>query len=52
VLSVPLTLLVKAVLVDHDPRAVWADALRGTARVIVAPRVRAGGRRHRRATQE
>jgi AI-2 transport protein TqsA len=82
VLSVPLTLLVKAVLVDHDPRAVWADALlsstrrvdqlrkgrrrtptssgrrdpsyamRGTARVVVAPRVPAGGRRHWRPPQE
>jgi predicted PurR-regulated permease PerM len=31
VLAVPLTLLVKAVLVDDDPRALWADALLSSA---------------------
>ncbi len=34
VLSVPLTLLVKAVLVDHDPGAAWADALLSSTRRV------------------
>ena len=32
VLATPLTLLVKVVLIDVDPRARWADALIGPAR--------------------
>jgi predicted PurR-regulated permease PerM len=40
VLAVPLTLLVKAVLVDDDPRALWADALLGSARRVHLLRTR------------
>lgn len=34
VLAVPLTLLAKALLVDSDPRARWADALLGSPAVV------------------
>ncbi|WP_214407093.1 AI-2E family transporter [Pseudonocardia lacus] len=40
VLAVPLTLLVKAVLVDDDPRALWADALLSSARRVHLLRTR------------
>jgi AI-2 transport protein TqsA len=40
VLAVPLTLLVKAVLVDDDPRALWADALLASARRVHLLRTR------------
>jgi AI-2 transport protein TqsA len=45
VLSVPLTLLVKAVLIDSDPRAAWAEALIG------APYPARRERRQRRAAR-
>lgn len=53
VLAVPLTLLVKAVLVDGDPAARWADALLSSSRRVhslragtaPAPPVRTGPRR-------
>ncbi|WP_234997618.1 AI-2E family transporter [Pseudonocardia thermophila] len=37
VLAVPLTLLVKVLLVDADPRARWADALVGTTPRPISP---------------
>ncbi|MCO1660609.1 AI-2E family transporter [Pseudonocardia sp. S2-4] len=40
VLAVPLTLLVKAVLVDDDPRALWADALLSSHRRVHLLRTR------------
>ena len=40
VLAVPLTLLVKAVLVDDDPQALWADALLSSSRRIHLLRTR------------
>lgn len=40
VLAVPLTLLVKAVLVDADPRAAWAEAIVGTSGPARTPRFR------------
>lgn len=38
VLAVPLTLLVKALLVDVDPRARWANAFLGSAATTARPR--------------
>ena len=32
ILAVPLTLLVKALIIDSDPRAAWAEALIGPTR--------------------
>ena len=40
VLAVPLTLLVKAVLIDADPRAAWAEAIVGSGRPAKPPRFR------------
>jgi predicted PurR-regulated permease PerM len=40
VLAVPLTLLVKAVLVDDDPRAMWANALLSSSRRVHLLRTR------------
>jgi predicted PurR-regulated permease PerM len=40
VLAIPLTLLVKAVLVDGDPRALWADALLSSSRRVHLLRTR------------
>jgi predicted PurR-regulated permease PerM len=40
VLAVPLTLLVKAVLVDPDPRATWVEAFVGPGRPPRPPRLR------------
>jgi AI-2 transport protein TqsA len=40
VLAVPLTLLVKAVLIDADPRAAWAEAIVGSVRPATPPRFR------------
>jgi AI-2 transport protein TqsA len=40
VLAVPLTLLVKAVLVDADPRAAWAEAIVGSGGPARSPRFR------------
>jgi AI-2 transport protein TqsA len=37
VLATPLTLLVKVVLIDVDPRARWVDALTGPVRRPAAP---------------
>lgn len=49
VLAVPLTLLAKAVLVDGDPRALWAEALLGSSKRVrllaAGPLPAAGGRR-------
>jgi AI-2 transport protein TqsA len=39
VLAVPLTLLVKAVLIDADPRAAWAEAIVGSGRPARSRRV-------------
>jgi AI-2 transport protein TqsA len=39
VLAVPLTLLVKAVLIDADPRAAWAEAIVGSGRPVRSRRV-------------
>ncbi|OZM83546.1 AI-2E family transporter [Pseudonocardia sp. MH-G8] len=44
VLAVPLTLLVKAVLVDADPRAVWADGLLSSSRRVHLLEARVRGR--------
>ena len=38
VLAVPLTLLVKALLVDVDPRANWVNAVLGSTRTVCPPR--------------
>jgi predicted PurR-regulated permease PerM len=46
ILAVPLTLLVKAVLVDSDPRAGWVDAMIGS---LPRPERNHGERRYRRA---
>jgi AI-2 transport protein TqsA len=48
VLAVPATLLVKAVLIDADPRAAWAEALVGSGRTA-GPRRRRPSRRTRPA---
>ena len=40
VLAIPLTLLLKVVLVDGDPRAAWADALLSSARRVQLLRTR------------
>ena len=40
VLAVPLTLLVKAVPVDADPRAAWAEAIVGSGGPARSPRLR------------
>jgi AI-2 transport protein TqsA len=47
ILAIPLTLLAKAMLVDVDPRARWADALLRASAKEPDPATPAAGRSHR-----